>query len=97
LKGEILRLELVENTLVGELAVDVPPGTTAAARDKAIVALLGARLMALASDANVVVAAAPSSFAFPEPGKDEQKRTRFTVRGVIEADRLVPQRPGKKR
>lgn len=97
MKGEILRLELEGKALVGELAVDVPPGTTAAARDKAIVALLGPRLQALANEAGIVVGAAASSFAFPEPGKDEQKRTHFTVRGVIEGDRLIPQRPGQKR
>lgn len=95
MKGQILSLELVGKSLVGELALEVPPGTTAVARDQAIDALLGPRLDALANEATAVVSAAPSAFAFQEPGKDEQKRTRFTIRGLLEADRLLPQRKKK--
>lgn len=95
MKGEILRFELVGKTLVGELALDMPPGTTAVARDRALDALLGPRLDALASELTAVVAAAASAFAFQEPGKDEQKRTRFAIRGLLEADRLLPQRKKK--
>jgi len=94
-KGQILNLEFVGKSLVGELVLDMPPGTTAAARDKALDALLGPRLEKLALEMTAVVATAPSAFAFPEPGKDEQKRTRFSIRGVIEADRLLPQRKKK--
>lgn len=94
-KGEIIRLDLVGKSLLGELALELPPGTTAAARDHAIDALLGPRLDALALQMTAVVAAAPSAFAFQEPGKDEQKRTRFTIRGLLEADRFLPQRPKK--
>jgi hypothetical protein len=95
-KGEIIRLDLVGKALLGELALELQPGTTAAARDKAIDALLGPRLDALALAVTAVVAAAPSAFAFQEPGKDDQKRTRFIVRGLLEADRLLPQRAKKK-
>jgi hypothetical protein len=94
-KGQILSLELSGKSLSGELALDLPPGTTAAARDKAIDALIGKRLEQLASEIGAVIATAPSAFAFPEPGKDDQKRTRFTIRGVVEADRLIPQRKKK--
>jgi hypothetical protein len=96
-KGEIIRLELVGKALLGEIALDLSPGTTAATRDKAIESLLGPRLDALANEVTAVVAAAASAFAFQEPGKDEQKRTRFTIRGLLEGDRLVPQRPKKNR
>ena len=92
MKGQILNLDLVGKSLVGELVLELPPGTTAAARDKAIDALLGPRLDALASQLTAVVSASASAFAFQEPGKDDQKRTRFTIRGLLEADRLLPQR-----
>jgi hypothetical protein len=77
----------------GELALEVPPGTKAAKRDRALDALLAAPLSDAAGALDVVLAAAPSAFAFPMPGKDEQGRTRFVVRGRIEGDRLVPERP----
>lgn len=95
MKGQILNLEFVGKSLVGELALEMPPGTTAVARDRALDTLLGPRLEALALEMTAVVATAPSAFAFQEPGKDEQKRTRFSIRGVIEADRLLPQRKKK--
>lgn len=91
-KAEILRLELIENELSGELALPLAPGTTAPARDKALDALLSARLAELAKQEGVVVIAAASAFAHPRDGKDEEGRTRFDLRGRLEGDMLVPVR-----
>ncbi|MBI2390369.1 MAG: hypothetical protein HYV09_12335 [Deltaproteobacteria bacterium] len=93
--GELVKLELEGKLLVGELALELPPGTTAGVRDKSIDALLGDRLIDAAASVDAVVAAAASAFAFPRPGKDPKGRTVFDVRGRIEGDRLLPSRPGK--
>lgn len=86
-------LRIEENTVRGELALDLAPGTTAAKRDRALDALLASPLGDAADALSVVLAASPSAYAYPLPGKDENGRTRFVVRGRIEADRLVPERP----
>lgn len=93
--GELVRLEVEGKLLAGELALELPPGTTAAVRDRSIDALLGDALIDAAASVDAVVAAAASAFAFPRPGKDPQGRTVFDVRGRIEGDRLLPNRPGK--
>ena len=81
------------STVRGELALDVTPGTKRAKRDRAIDALLAVPLTDAAVALSVVLAAAPSAFDFPLPGKDDAGRTRFVVRGRVEGDRLVPERP----
>ena len=88
-----LALWVEGRTVRGELALDLPPGTTAAKRDRAIGALLVAPLSDAAATLSVVLAAAPSAYAYPLPGKDEAGRTPFVVRGRVEGDRLVPERP----
>jgi hypothetical protein len=92
LRVEILRLELLGRELGGELALDLPPGTTAAVRDQAIDEQLNERLTDEAARLHVAVAAAPSRFAHPRNGKDAQGRTLFELRGRIEGDRLLPVR-----
>ncbi len=93
MNGEVLRLEVEGGEITGELALDLPPGTPAAARDKALNALLTARLTEIAAARGVVLSAPASSYAFATPGKDEQRMTRFVVRGRVEGDRLLPARP----
>lgn len=92
-KGEVLRLDIEGNVIAGEIALDLPPGMNAGARDRAIDALLADRLTEIARGHGVVLSAAASSYAYPVPGKDDQRRTRFLVRGRVEGDRLLPQRP----
>ena len=94
MKGEILKLEIEGRTVVGELALELPPGTSAAVRDKAIDVLLNERLSARASELDVVLAASPSRFAIPRNGKDASGRTVFDLHGRAEGDRLVPVRKG---
>lgn len=94
MKGEILRLEIEGAELVGELALELPPGTTAAKRDKALDALLGDRLADVAAGVDFAVAASPCRFAIPRNGKDAQGRTVFDLRGRAEGGRLVPVRKG---
>ena len=91
--NEVLRLETEGDMISGELALDLPPGTTAAARDRALDTILAGRLTELAAARGVVLSAPASSFAFQSPGKDDQRRTRFVVRGRVEGDRLLPARP----
>jgi hypothetical protein len=94
MKGEILRLEIEGKDVTGELALELPPGTTAAVRDRALDALLGAPLDERARELDLAIAAAPCRFATPRNGKDERGRTVFDVRGRVEGDRLVPVRKG---
>jgi hypothetical protein len=93
MQGEVVRLEVVEKLVEGELALELPPGTTAAVRDRAIDELLNARLTEIATRQGVVLSAATSAYAFPQPGKDDAGRTHFLIRGRIEGDRLLPHRP----
>jgi len=86
-------LTIEKNGVTGEIAIAVAPGTKAHARDRALDAALSAALSDAAASLDVVLAAAPSAFAFQQPGKDEEGRTRFTISGRIEGDRLVPARP----
>ncbi len=90
--SEEVRVAVENGAVVGEVAIVVAPGTKAKKRDAVLDVLLAAPLFDAASELHVVLAAAPSSFAFPLPGKDEAGRTRFAVRGRVEGDRLVPQR-----
>lgn len=94
MNGEILRLEIDGKDIKGELALELPPGTSAAVRDKAIDVLLADRLAERATELDVVVAAAPSRYAMPRNGKDERGRTVFDLHGRAEGDRLVPVRKG---
>ena len=76
----------------GEVLMSVLPGTKAGVRDRALDALLATPLGDAAEALGAVLAAAPSAYAFPQPGKDETGRTRFEVRGRVEAERLIPER-----
>jgi hypothetical protein len=91
--SEQVRVAVEGRTVVGEVAMAIAPGTKAAKRDRALDALLATPLHDAANELQVVLAASPSSYAFPLPGKDEEGRMRFAVRGRIEGDRLVPHRP----
>src|SRR5438093_1355552 len=74
----------------GQLALNVPPGTTAAARDTLLNQALGAELGEIARSLQVVLAAAPSAFARALRGKRADGMTLFEVGGRIEGDRLIP-------
>ena len=76
--------------VVGEISLAVAPGTVASVRDRRLDELLGEALHRAANELQVVLAAAPSAYAKPLPGKDAEGRTRFVVRGRVEGDRLVP-------
>lgn len=80
-------------TVRGEVAIPVQPGTKAATRDRALDALLALPLADAVDELGVVLAAAPHAYAFPQPGKDAEGRTRFLIQGRIEGDRLLPERP----
>jgi len=85
-------LTIQEQVVIGEIAIEVPPGTTAQVRDRALDAALTGPLGDAAESLGAVVVAPPHRFAHPLPGKDEAGRTRFAVRGRAEGGRLVPER-----
>lgn len=85
-------LHIEDQNVSGEIAIEVPPGTTAQVRDRALDAALSGALGDAADRLGAVLAAPPHRFAHPLPGKDEAGRTRFVVRGRAEGGRLVPER-----
>ncbi len=105
---EVLDLRFDGERIVGELALELTPGTKAGAQDQKLDAVLATGLTELAASIQCVLGASPSAFAKPM-GKHEDGRMRFLVHGRIEGERLVPvksaarlppppsSRPGKKR
>ena len=89
-------LDIQGQLVTGEVAIDVPPGTIAQARDRALDAALAGPLNDAAENLGAVLAAPPHRFAQVLPGKDESGLTRFAVRGRAEGGRLVPERADKK-
>lgn len=92
-----VELHTASDEVTGEVAIAVAPGTVAKARDRMLDALLAAPLEGAAGELGVVLAAAPSAYAHPLPGKDEAGHTRFRVHGRREGDLLVPVSARKKR
>jgi hypothetical protein len=92
-----VELQVNRDEIQGEVALGVPPGTTAAARDRLLDEQLTDALFEVAQRLGVVMAADPHDFARPLDGRDEQGRTRFAVRGRVEGDRLVPVGRGRRR
>lgn len=90
-----VHLELrVEATHVrGELALVVAPGTVAKERDRLLDRALRGPLTERAEELGAVLVAAPASYCFVRPGKDEEGRTTFDVGGRLEGERLIPERP----
>ncbi len=76
--------------VVGEVAIEVGPATLAGERDRLLDQVLTGPLADLAKELDTILAAAPHRYARPNPGKDANGLTRFTVRARVEGDRLVP-------
>jgi hypothetical protein len=74
----------------GELALNIPPGTVAAERDRALDVALTTLLGDIADKLGAVLASPPHRFARVLPGKDVEGRDRFMVRGRAEGGRLIP-------
>jgi hypothetical protein len=86
----LVRVEESQGGVTGEVALAIAPGTRADAQRDALETALSGPLTEAAARLDLVLAARPSAFAAAQPGKDEQGRTRFLVRGRMEGDRLVP-------
>ena len=74
----------------GEIALEVPPGTSSKKLDQLLSAALLEPLHRLADELQVVLAATPTKYARQLPGRDEAGRTRYAVRGRVEGGKLVP-------
>lgn len=92
-----VRLEVKDDEVTGEFALELPPGMVAAKRDKAVDEALTGPLYEAARKLGVVLSSDANDYAHPLNGHDEQGRTRFQVRGRVEGDLLVPMRAGKRR
>jgi hypothetical protein len=92
-----ISLKVEANEVHGEFAIVVPPGTIAPKRDALVDELLTEPLFEIARTLCAVLAADPHAFARALNGHDSEGRTRFEVRGRVEADRLVPIGRGKRR
>ena len=86
------KLTLEGKIVSGEVRLDVHPAMSARDRDRALDAELSAPLTDIANELGVVLAGAAHRFAKPLPGKDDEGKMRFAVRGRAEGDRLVPER-----
>lgn len=91
-----VRVDVGDDGVSGEVSIVVAPGTKAAVRDRLLEGAIGALLTDAAEKLDAVLVAAPSAYAFVQPGKDESGHTRFVVSGALEGDRLVPRRPDVK-
>ena len=85
-----LRIEVVPRGVEGEIAIALEPGIRAETQARKLDRPLATPLAEAAAQMNLVLSARPSAYAFVQPKKDEQGRTRFLVRGREEGDRLVP-------
>lgn len=92
-----IALKVNGDEISGEFAIALKGGTVATARDKIVDDVLTETLHTLARKLSVVLASDAHDYAHPLEGRDEEGRTRFSVRGRIEGDVLVPVRAGKRR
>jgi hypothetical protein len=76
--------------VVGEIALKIAPGTAAADSNRALDAALSESLTEAGKSLGVVLAAPPHRFTRVLPGKDAEGCMRFSVRGIAEGGRLVP-------
>jgi hypothetical protein len=79
-----------DHRLAGTLAIKLAPGLGRDTRNRAIDEALVAALDAAAAEQTLIRTAQPSRFVHEQPGRDEEGRTTFAVRGRAEGDFLVP-------
>jgi hypothetical protein len=87
---DVVRLQATAKGVEGEAALRLDPGVRADAQHRTIDAALSTPLNDAAAQFCLVLAARPSAYAFLQPGKDDEGRTHFVVRGRAEGDLLVP-------
>jgi hypothetical protein len=75
----------------GTLAVFIPPGAGADARQAAIEGALQGRLEDIARGLGAVLAARPLAYTREQPGRDAERRVVLVVEGRVEGDRLLPE------
>ena len=86
----IENLTVTEDEVSGELALVIPPGTSSKNVEKLVTAALVEPLHRVAEELDVVLAAVPLKYARQLPGRDEEGRTRYAVRGRREGGKLLP-------
>lgn len=90
-------LNVKGDEISGEFAIALKGGTVATKRDQLVDELLTEPLHSLARKLGVVLGSDPHDYAHPLEGRDDEGRTRFSIRGRLEGDVLVPIRSGKRR
>jgi hypothetical protein len=93
-KGEAPVLSVQDGLVTGEVAIALPSWSKAPARHRALDARLAGPFHEICTKLGLVLAAAPSSYASPRPGKAAPGTLVYDVRGLIEGDRIVPARRG---
>jgi hypothetical protein len=88
--NDVVLLQPVAKGVEGEALLRLDPGTRADAQHRAIDAALSSPLNDAAAGLGLVLVARPSAYAVLQPGRDEEGRSRFVVRGRTEGDHLVP-------
>lgn len=74
----------------GEIALAIPPGTRSEEVERLLVEALKDEIYRVADELEVVVSAHPKKYARELPGRDDEGRTRWAVRGRREGGKLVP-------
>jgi hypothetical protein len=87
---DVVRLQPTAKGVEGEASLRLDPGTRADAQHHTLDAALSVPLSDAAAALGLTLAARPSAYAFLQPGRDEEGRCRFVVRGRTEGDLLVP-------
>ena len=83
-------LTIEEDVVAGEIALEIPPGTSAKKLEALLAAALLEPLHRVADELHVVLAAEPTKYARQLPGRDDEGRTVYAVRGRVEGGKLVP-------
>ncbi|HNS99444.1 MAG TPA: hypothetical protein PKL73_20970 [Polyangiaceae bacterium] len=92
-----VELHVDGNDVRGELWLRLEPGTTVAARERLLDQHLGDILFEASVQMGVVLSSDPHCYAQLTDQVNEEKQTRFWVRGRVEGDRLIPVRSHPRR
>ncbi|HEY4119091.1 MAG TPA: hypothetical protein VGM56_14595 [Byssovorax sp.] len=79
-----------EGRVAGVVAVEVKPGTSREARERAVDDVLLPELTRACDELGVVLATTAAHYTRERPGRDADGKTVLEVAGRVEGDRLIP-------